>query len=482
MVFSSTIFLFVFLPALFILYFLAPRITRNYILLLASLIFYAWGEGFFVLIMIFSVVFNHFAGIWIDRYRTTQYSKLILTAAVIGNLLLLGTFKYYSFILENVNILFPYLGIPTVNFSPIHLPIGISFFSFQAISYIVDVYRKAAPVETNLSRTALYISLFPQLVAGPIIRYHDIAAQLVKRTTTLSDFSYGIRRFVIGLAKKVLIADSLGHVTDQVFTLPSSDLTTSISWLGIICFTLQIYYDFSAYSDMAIGLGRMLGFKFLENFNYPYIARTYTEIWTRWHISFTNWIREYLFRPLGGVRGTKLRISFNIFIVFILSGLWHGASWTFILWGMLQGLTLTLEAAGIKKLVRRLPRSLGTIYVMFIWMNSLVLFRSSDIASATTYYSRMYYSDSYSALFKLSYFLTPEVLFFIFIGIIGCAPFGPWLNTVLSNRRLRFGDPYKRKLITGQEIVTVSFYASILLASLAYLFGSSYSPFIYFRF
>ena len=229
MVFSSTIFLFIFLPALFSLYFLAPRSARNYILLLASLIFYAWGEGFFVLVMLISIVLNHFAGIWIDHFRNTRHSKLILTAAVIGNLSLLGVFKYYSFILENANILLPHLGLPVINFSPIHLPIGISFFSFQAISYVVDVYRNAAPVAPNLSRTALYISLFPQLVAGPIIRYHDIATQLIKRRVTLDDFSYGVRRFIIGLAKKVLIADTLGRVADQIFDLPASNLTTSIS-------------------------------------------------------------------------------------------------------------------------------------------------------------------------------------------------------------------------------------------------------------
>lgn len=482
MVFSSTTFLFVFLPALFIVYFLTPKSARNYILLVASLVFYAWGEGFFILIMIFSVIFNHFAGAWIDRCHASLYSKLILAAAIIGNLSLLGVFKYYSFLLENVNILFRYLGLSAIEFSPIHLPIGISFFTFQAISYIVDVYRKAAPVEPNLSRTALYISLFPQLVAGPIIRYHDIVAQLIERTVTQDDFSYGIRRFVIGLAKKVLIADSLGRVADQVFALSDSNLTTSISWLGIVCFTLQIYYDFSAYSDMAIGLGRMFGFKFLENFNYPYIARTYTEIWTRWHISFTNWIREYLFRPLGGVRGTKLRVSFNLFIVFLISGLWHGASWNFVFWGMLQGLVLVLEAAGVKKLVKRLPRFLGISYVMFIWLNSLVVFRSPDIASASIYYSRMYFENISGALFELSYFLTPEILFFILVGIIGCTPFGPWLSNALDRNRLRIGDSYIKIVLAGQEVVTVLFYTSILLISLAYTFGSSYSPFIYFRF
>jgi len=330
MVFSSPIFLFLFLPitlGLFLLSRLVWKKSSNFVLLCASLVFYAWGEPKFVFVMLISITMNYFFGLWINVSNKTLGRKIAFAAAVFFNLLLLTVFKYANFLIDNINTLSNALQI---NIEPVHLPIGISFFTFQAMSYVIDVYRHETPVQKNPINIALYISLFPQLIAGPIVRYHDIAKQIIKRTVSLTGFSLGVKRFIIGLGKKVLIANVMATVADQVFAVPSEQLTFSLSWLGIITYALQIYFDFSGYSDMAIGLGHMLGFNFLENFNYPYISRSIREFWKRWHISLSSWFRDYLYFPLGGSKKGSYRTYFNLLLVSCILSL------RFVAWSKLE--------------------------------------------------------------------------------------------------------------------------------------------------
>ncbi|MBE0586337.1 MAG: MBOAT family protein, partial [Desulfofustis sp.] len=331
MVFSSTIFLFVFLPLVLLSYMVAGRKFRNVILLAASLLFYAWGENVFVLLMLISIALNYCFGLLIDHSQQRGWSgKIPLILALLTNLGLLGFFKYANFLIDNLNTILINLDFEPVEMQAVHLPIGISFFTFQALSYVIDLYRGQASVQKSPINVALYISLFPQLIAGPIVRYHDVAEQIVHRTTRFDDFTYGIRRFIIGLGKKVLVANVLGRTADYMFSLPADSIPAGLAWLGAVSYTLQIYYDFSGYSDMAIGLGRMFGFRFLENFNYPYAAQSIREFWRRWHISLSSWFRDYLYISLGGNRHGATRTYVNLMIVFFLCGLWHGASWTFV--------------------------------------------------------------------------------------------------------------------------------------------------------
>ena len=346
MVFSEPAFLFWFLPLLLGAYFLCPRAGRNALLLAASLIFYAWGEGGFVLVMLASIGMNYAFGLLIERRVSTHKTCAALWLGIIANLLLLAAYKYTGFVSSNLCGLLRWWGVDTADPLPVHLPIGISFFTFQAMSYLVDVHRRQVPAQRNPLHVALYISMFPQLIAGPIVRYRDIARQIVDRAVTRQGFASGIRRFAIGLGKKVIIANSLAWPADQIFTIPNHELTTAVAWWGVTCYTLQIYFDFSGYSDMAVGLGRMFGFEFMENFNYPYIARSMTDFWRRWHISLSTWFRDYLYIPLGGNRRGRARTLVNLALVFFLCGLWHGASWTFAIWGLYHGLFLILERRG----------------------------------------------------------------------------------------------------------------------------------------
>ena len=344
MVFSSLTFLYLFLPIVLILNYLTPTKYRNYTLLIASFVFYSLGGISLTLLLLSSVIFNYFAGLVINLKLNKKGSKTALFIGIAGNLSLLGYYKYANFIVHNINDLFHSIGISISFENPgIILPIGISFFTFQAISYLVDLYYQRVELQRNFFSLAVYISLFPQLIAGPIVRYHNIADQLAKRENSPSKFVSGIKRFVIGLAKKVLIANQFALLADTAFQISPENLSTFVAWAGIIAYSIQIYFDFSGYSDMAIGLGRMLGFEFLENFNFPYIARSIREFWKRWHISLTNWFRDYLYIPLGGNSKGKTRTYFNLIFVFFLTGLWHGASWSFVAWGLLHGLFLILE-------------------------------------------------------------------------------------------------------------------------------------------
>jgi alginate O-acetyltransferase complex protein AlgI len=479
MVFSSPIFLFVFLPLTLALYYVLPRAAKNGFLLFASLVFYAWGEIFFVLVMLASISFNYIFGRLIGGAGPGR-KKGFLAAGVAANLSLLAYFKYANFIVDNLQQLGWLAG---VEWSEVHLPLGISFFTFQAMSYLVDVYRGENKAQKSLVNVALYIALFPQLIAGPIVRYHDIARQIRDRTIDLLLVNSGLQRFVYGLAKKVLIANPLGLVADEIFALSGGDLSTGTAWLGIACYTLQIYFDFSGYSDMAIGLGRMLGFRFLENFNYPYVSRSIKEFWRRWHISLSSWFRDYLYIPLGGNRVGGLRTYFNLLIVFCLCGLWHGASWTFLTWGLFHGAFLVLERTPFGRILGTLPSVLRHLYTLLVVMAGWVFFRTESMGEAMQFFSAlagMSIADGQAP--AVSQFLNLKVTILLVVGTLLATPLSSRLNAILL-RWTRAGDPEvigpgPVAYATGNVILLTTLFILSLMA----IGANAYNPFIYFRF
>ncbi|MFO1304204.1 MAG: MBOAT family protein [Burkholderiales bacterium] len=471
MVFASPIFLFLFLPLTLAAYFALPRAWRNGVLLVASVGFYAWGEAPYLALIAGSIAFNFVIGGAIGRSTDAIARKRWLALAIVGNLATLAIFKYSNFAVANVNALAPILAITPIALAAIPLPLGISFFTFHAISYVVDVYKGNANAERNLPRFALYILLFPQLIAGPIIRWRDIASQLPEREQRLADFAYGVRRFVLGLGKKVLIANPLGAVADRIFALPSADLTTPLAWLGLACYTLQIYFDFSGYSDMAIGLMRMFGFRILENFNYPYIARSIREFWRRWHISLSNWFRDYLYIPLGGNQRGERRAYANLVIVFLLCGLWHGASWPFVLWGAWHGAFLVIERAGLDRVLSRIG-PLSHAYALLAAMGGWVLFRCETLTQATAYYAALLGQAQGDALrHPLGEFLDPFVAFTLVVAIVFATP--------LARRIGRWRDRHANAAVMGLD---VAWLAAVFVLASAFLAAGTYNPFIYFRF
>ncbi len=477
MVFASPIFLFLFLPATLAAYFAAPRGWRNGVLLVASLAFYAWGEAPYLALILGSVAFNYLAGGAIARAEAPSSRKRWLALAVTGNLAVLAVFKYANFAVANVNALAPILAITPLAVASIPLPLGISFFTFHAISYVIDVYKRNAQAERNLPRFALYILLFPQLIAGPIIRWRDIAAQLSVRDARLADFSYGVRRFVLGLGKKVLIANTLGRVADQIYALPPTELTTPLAWLGLVCYTLQIYFDFSGYSDMAIGLMRMFGFRILENFNYPYIARSIREFWRRWHISLSNWFRDYLYIPLGGNQRGERRAYANLVLVFLLCGLWHGASWPFVLWGAWHGAFLVAERAWFGRVLAR-AGPLAHVYALLAVMGGWVLFRCETLPLAVAHYAALAgFAPGDPLRHPLAEFADPLVLTTIAVGVLFATPLarriGQW-----RDRAAQVGG------IKGGALLTIDalWLGIVLAAAVTFLAAGTYNPFIYFRF
>nr|MCS5635223.1 MBOAT family protein [Myxococcota bacterium] len=386
MVFSSTIFLFAFLPIFLALYLALPSVrVRNALLLLGSLFFYAWGEHAYVLILIASMAFNYGLGLGIDRARSRLAGRRILMAAVAMNLLLLGFFKYANFLVDNLDFLLEMAGLGGITLAPVHLPIGISFFTFQAITYVVDIHRGDAPAQPGALRVGLYIGLFPQLIAGPIVRYRQIASQLAERQSRLQDVAEGIRRFIVGLAKKVLIANTLALPADRIFAIPAGELEPSVAWLGVLCFSFQIYFDFAGYSDMAIGLGRCFGFRFPENFDWPLLSRSLREFWRRWHMTLSAFFRDYLYIPMGGNRHGSLRTGFNLITVFFLCGLWHGASWNFVLWGLLHGAFLAAERSPLGRWLAAAPRAIQSLYTLGVVGLAWVFFRTDDLGHAVAY-------------------------------------------------------------------------------------------------
>jgi len=485
MVFSSNIFLFAFLPLTIFLYFLLPQKNyRNFILLVASLIFYAWGEPHYIALLLVSIFGNYFFGILIPRNR-----NFFITIAIVFNLLLLGYFKYANFLIENLNAFF-HLDLAN---KKIHLPIGISFFTFHAISYLVDIYRAKTAPQKNLFSLALYIAFFPQLVAGPIVRYNFIEKYLGKRHHNFFFFAYGIRRFVIGMGKKIIIANPLGEIADAVFNSPLTEINQSLAWIGIICYTLQIYFDFSGYSDMAVGLARIFGFKFPENFNYPYISRSIKEFWRRWHMSLSAWFRDYVYIPLGGNRTSVSRQYFNLVLVFFLCGLWHGASWNFVIWGIFHGCFLVIERIfetpqdralldqglghhphkKIKKTFsQRLILGSKNVYALFVIMIGWVFFRSPDLLHSKAYLQTMFLgNDAAEIPAQLSRLLNSNFVKFSFIlALLGFSPM------------MKF---YALKLMRAKKIfITIFDFAllAIFIFALMRLSASTHNPFIYFQF
>jgi alginate O-acetyltransferase complex protein AlgI len=471
MVFASPIFLFLFLPLTLAAYFAFPRAWRNAVLLVASLVFYAWGEAPYLALVLGSVAFNYAIGGAIGKSGDPAARRKWLVVGIAGNLAALAVFKYANFAVANINTLAPILAITPIALATIPLPLGISFFTFHAISYVVDVYKGNAHAERNLPRFALYILLFPQLIAGPIIRWRDIAGQLPAREQRVADFAYGVRRFVLGLGKKVLIANTLGAVADRIFTLPATELTTPLAWLGLVCYTLQIYFDFSGYSDMAIGLMRMFGFRILENFNYPYIARSIREFWRRWHISLSNWFRDYLYIPLGGNQRGERRAYANLVIVFLLCGLWHGASWPFVLWGAWHGLFLVAERAGIDRALRRIG-PLSHAYALLAVMGGWVLFRCETLAQAVAYYGALLgRGQGDASRHALPEYLDPFVAFTLVVGIVFATP--------LARAIGQWRDRRANAAVMGLD---VAWLAVVFVLATAFLAAGTYNPFIYFRF
>jgi alginate O-acetyltransferase complex protein AlgI len=483
MLFSEPMFVFLFLPLLFLVYVLAPRVARNTVLLLASLLFYAWGEKSFVLVMLGSIAFNYLVGRLVEAGRARGLHKLFLILGVAGNLGLLVVFKYADFLVTNLNVVLVGLGRQPIHMQPIHLPIGISFFTFQAMSYVIDLYRGQTDVQKNPIRVALYITLFPQLIAGPIVRYHDIARQLAYRTVNRAGFAEGIRRFILGLGKKMLLANVVAVPADQIFAIPTHQLTTPVAWLGAVCYALQIYFDFSGYSDMAIGLGRMFGFRFLENFNYPYISRTVTEFWRRWHMSLSSWFRDYLYIPLGGNRRGTLRTYLNLVIVFFLCGLWHGASWTFVVWGLFHGLFLVLERLGLARFLASRRPAIQHAYFLLVLLVSWVFFRCETLSQAVGMLAAMAGFAHGSRLeYHLSLYVNTELVIALAVGAIASTPALPYLVRGLRHKRKTLPLARRRDFDTLSAVGELALLTVVFLISLSWMAAGTYNPFLYFRF
>ncbi len=488
MVFSSEVFLFLFLPLVLIGHWVAGRGLRNIFLLFASLFFYAWGETHYVVTMLVIIILNYFFGILLDSSFLNTVStqnvrfkrKVSLFIMLAINLLPLIYYKYSVFLTENFYRIF---SIENKDFDPHsgpHLPIGISFFTFQAMSYVIDIYRKENEAQRSIFSVGLYISLFPQLIAGPIVRYSTVAQQLKHRIQTIELFSSGVERFIYGLGKKVLIANPLGFMADSIFSLPSSELTFMTVWLGIICYALQIYFDFSGYSDMAIGLGRMLGFRFLENFNYPYISTSIREFWQRWHISLSSWFRDYLYIPLGGNRNGAWRTIRNLFIVFIICGLWHGASWNFVIWGLLHGSFLALERGRFGSMLSKLPIVIQHSYVVLVVLIAWVFFRAENLEISLNYLATMFsFPENFTINALVAIQLETEFYFILFVAIIISVPI---FQKLQEKSTQVLAEKNNLVLSISAKTIHLISLASIFAFACMEIANGSYNPFIYFRF
>ena len=456
MVFSSILFIFFFLPCFLLLYFLVPKKLKNTILLIFSLIFYAWGEPVYIILMIISSLINYLLALIINKSQ----KKIYLIISIILNILILGIFKYSDFFIENINTI---LNIK-ISFPKLSLPIGISFFTFQAMSYVIDVYYKKVPVQYNFFNLLTYICMFPQLIAGPIVRYETINKELEERTVNFQKFSEGFIRFLNGLFKKVLIANSIGQLWNTISTMPIQEISTLTSWLGVIAYTFQIYFDFSGYSDMAIGLGKMLGFNYLENFDYPYISKSITEFWRRWHISLSTWFKDYVYIPLGGNRCSKSKNIRNILIVWLLTGFWHGANWNFLLWGLYYAIILIIEKYLLKSYLEKAPKIIQHIYALFLIVIGWTIFAIEDISSLQNYLKTMFsiYSVNFVDSWFLYYIKNYGILFIISI---------------------LFSLPIKiNKNNTIIKITKTILYIILFIITISYIISDNYNPFLYFRF
>lgn len=461
MVFSSLLFLFIFLPVFLICYFVIPKPWRNFILFLGSLMFYAWGEPIYISIMLFSTVLDYTCGLIIDRFRNHKIlSKVGLGLSLFGNLGMLSYFKYADFFIGNINNIFG-SQLALLNLA---LPIGISFYTFQTMSYTIDLYRGKINAQKNIISFGAYVAMFPQLVAGPIVTYASVEKELSHRIITLESFGEGTIRFIEGLGKKVLLANNIGLLWDQISKTSQGELSIISGWLGALAFGLQLYFDFSGYSDMAIGLGKMLGFTFPENFNYPYISRSVTEFWRRWHMTLGSWFREYVYIPLGGNRVSKARFYSNIFVVWFLTGFWHGAGWNFITWGLLFGVLMVIERGFLLKWLEKCPRFISHIYLLFVILVSWVLFAQNSLGEAISYLKVMFGLTNSPIINTETLYSLTNFYVLIILGVLFATP-------LMKNIKVKL-----------PEWVLYIFYVGVLVLSTAYLVDATFNPFLYFRF
>ena len=468
MLFSSIVFLFTFLPAVMILYYLLPVRFRNVILLLASLVFYAWGEPVYLFLMLLSILFNYFSGLDIARnLQDKRAAKRSLVFNLIINLAVLGFFKYEGFVLDTLNGILPV----HISYHALPLPIGISFYTFQILSYIIDVYRGNVKVQTNLPNFALYVTMFPQLIAGPIVQYADVDEQLASREVSWTKFGEGSMYFIRGLAKKVLLANTSGMIFTEVSGLAKDNIAVMTAWLGAFAYMFQIYFDFSGYSDMAIGLGKMFGFEFNMNFNYPYVSKSITEFWRRWHISLSSWFRDYVYIPLGGNRVSKIKHIRNLLIVWFLTGLWHGAAWNFVVWGLYYGVILIIEKYFLSPVLDRLPDVVRHIYSIVLVVIGWVLFFSSSFGQAADYIRVMFGAGAHGFADRESMYLLTSNLILWLILIFGSTPLV----------HFRYEHMLRSKK-WNTTIINSVVYAALFIVCIAYLVTETYNPFLYFRF
>ncbi len=470
MIFSSVFFLFVFLPVTLILYFIVPWKFKNLLLLLVSLIFYAWGEPIYVFLMLFSIIFNYFGGLQIDSLKQsgdTKKLKFSFLFTLIVNLAILGFFKYYGFVLDSLNSILPF----DIPYKELALPIGISFYTFQTLSYIIDVYRGTAEVQKNFISFGTYVTMFPQLIAGPIVRYQDIDKQLRKRTISMYKFGQGMAWFLRGLGKKVLLANNIGMMFDSIHAMGADERSVLTAWLGCLAYTMQIYFDFSGYSDMAIGLGKMFGFEFMLNFNYPYISKSLTEFWRRWHISLGTWFREYVYIPLGGNRVSAAKHIRNIMVVWMLTGLWHGAAWNFVFWGLYHGIVQLIEKKVLNNVLEKLPNFVQILYTFIIVMIGWVMFFCTSLKDLGVYLGNMIGIGGHGFIDSTGLYYLFTNLILIIICFIAC---GPTAWKKIQKCALKAGK--------ARQVVATIAYIAIFILSLAYLVNATYNPFLYFRF
>ncbi len=470
MIFSSVFFLFVFLPVTLILYFIVPWKFKNLLLLLVSLIFYAWGEPIYVFLMLFSIIFNYFGGLQIDSLKQsgdTKKLKFSFLFTLIVNLAILGFFKYYGFVLDSLNSILPF----DIPYKELALPIGISFYTFQTLSYIIDVYRGTAEVQKNFVSFGTYVTMFPQLIAGPIVRYQDIDKQLRKRTISMYKFGQGMAWFLRGLGKKVLLANNIGMMFDSIHAMGADERSVLTAWLGCLAYTMQIYFDFSGYSDMAIGLGKMFGFEFMLNFNYPYISKSLTEFWRRWHISLGTWFREYVYIPLGGNRVSAAKHIRNIMVVWMLTGLWHGAAWNFVFWGLYHGIVQLIEKKVLNNVLEKLPNFVQILYTFIIVMIGWVMFFCTSLKDLGVYLGNMIGIGGHGFIDSTGLYYLFTNLILIVICFIAC---GPTAWKKIQKCALKAGK--------ARQVVATVAYIAIFILSLAYLVNATYNPFLYFRF
>ena len=467
MLFSSMTFLFVFMPLVMAVYFLSKKEIRNYVLLIASIIFYAWGEPRYLAIMIITILVNYAGAILLDKHYSSRQRLWIVSLTIVLDLSFLFYFKYFNFVVDNIN------GVLATDFQLLDvIMIGISFYTFQAMSYLIDVYRREVPAQKDVYKLALYIVLFPQLVAGPIVKYHDVCEQIDNRTIEFKNVIIGFKRFITGLAKKVLIANTLAEVVDKIFAQAPENLTTGVSWLGAVAYCLQLYYDFSGYSDMAIGLGLMFGFRFLENFNYPYISKSITEFWRRWHISLATWFKLYLYIPLGGNRKGAVRTYWNLFAVFLVTGIWHGAAWSYVAWGIWNGIFIVIErffGLDKDKNDRWYVSAAKHVYAFFAIVWGMIIFRAESLSYAYEYICRMLHIDVTKHLPDYDYGVNNKFAIMLIVGLI-CAM--PVCRNLIY---IKYEHKVQRTLV-NIWLFLLFFWSTISLAA------STYNPFIYFRF